>query len=399
MADELTVSRENLSGLLMNGIGLGVVAVNAVHEVVEWNRWLELQTRIPAADVLGKQIGDVFPDLERRGMLNKFDQVLAEGTARFLSPFFHKYFIPIALDDSEDTDTSFMVQHIKFLPIVREKSITGVLILVEDVTERVSFEAALKEAQRRSDEASAAKSEFLANMSHEIRTPMNGILGMTEFALDTDLTDSQAECLNMVKTSADSLLQIINDVLDFSKIEAGGLTLESTTFSLRDSFNKIITTMGWGAREKGLEINLDLDPDIPDLVIGNPVRLQQVVVNLVGNAVKFTEQGRISIVIGSGCLTDESVELSVAVRDTGIGITEENQERIFSAFSQASESTTRLYGGTGLGLSISSDLVELMGGRLSVSSEVGKGSVFSFTIGLGVSEQQCASQPSVMSRK
>jgi len=250
--------------------------------------------------------------------------------------------------------------------------------IAEDISEQRRVLDAIQAAKDAAEAASRAKSEFLANMSHELRTPMNGIMGMTELALATELTSEQREYLTMVKSSADSLLGVINDILDFSKIEAGKLEFESIEFSFRSSLEATLKLLAPRAHEKGLELNCRVEPEVPEVLIGDPSRFRQIIVNLVGNAIKFTERGEVTVQVEQQPEKAGGVVLHVSVADTGIGIPENKLDAIFGAFTQADGSTTRRYGGTGLGLSISRQLVAKFGGRLWVESVVGQGSIFHF---------------------
>ncbi len=271
------------------------------------------------------------------------------------------------------------------IPMPDHKWVT--IWVLENIAERKAAEAAMAEARRAAEDAAKAKSDFLANMSHEIRTPMNAIIGMSELALQTDLAPNQRNYVEKVHRSAVNLLGIINDVLDFSKVEAGKMVLERVRFRLDETLDQLASLVGIKTEDKGLELLFHLGPDIPPALIGDPLRLGQVLLNLANNAVKFTERGEVVVGIECAVREGETVEMHFWVRDSGIGMTAEQCARLFQPFSQADTSTTRRYGGTGLGLAICKALVELMDGRIWVESEPGRGSVFHFTARFGLPQE------------
>jgi len=286
------------------------------------------------------------------------------------------------------------VLHLAFNHVRQGEAVVGLSMFGKDITERKRNEALLMEAQKAAEAATRAKSAFLANMSHEIRTPMNAVIGMTHLALQTELTEQQRNYLVKTKAAADGLLGLINDILDFSKIEAGRLQMEARPFLLAEVCEQVLQLVGQKAAEKGLDFKLERAPDVPASLVGDPLRLGQVLTNLCSNAVKFTEGGGlITVAFRRLATVDERVTLEIEVRDPGIGMTEEQTRTLFQPFTQVDSSSTRRFAGTGLGLAISRHLVELMGGGIRVESERGLGSAFIFTATFGLGHLQPAPRP------
>ncbi|HEY1483071.1 MAG TPA: ATP-binding protein [Candidatus Acidoferrum sp.] len=326
--------------------------------------------------VLGKTVHDLFHHVGSDGVRVPASQCkLLQATTR--GEHYHD------TDDSmRRTNGMFFPAEIWAHPLMRRDQVMGAVVAFIDRTEFKQQQQALQRAKDAAEAANLSKSEFLANMSHEIRTPMNGILGMTSLALDTPLNPEQREYLKLVKTSGETLLHLLNDILDFSKVEAGKLDLDFTTFSLEDCLEGTLQLLAPAAQRKQVDLCWDFDPRIPPLLYGDPMRLRQVLANLTSNALKFTERGEVSVHVRllDSQLADLQLEFEIA--DTGIGISKDQQARIFEAFAQADMSTTRKYGGTGLGLSISEKLVTLMGGSIRVESDLGHGSHFFFSVRL-----------------
>jgi PAS domain S-box-containing protein len=353
------------------------VAMDAAGSITDWNHQAELTFGWRREEILGRTVADtIVPPQHREAHWRGLRHFLASGEGPVLGR-------RIELTALHRDGHEFQVEiTIASVPLGGSHLFTA---FVHDITERKQAEAELRAAKDQAQAATQAKSEFLANMSHEIRTPLNGIIGMTELALDTELTAEQHDYLSLVKSSADHLLSVINDVLDFSKIEAGRLELERLEFDLRDVLEDTVATLAARAHDQGLELLDDIAVDVPTTLVGDFHRLRQVVVNLIGNAIKFTERGEVVLRVERapapepGAVDTAAEWLHFSVRDTGIGISPEQQTRLFRAFSQADTSTTRKYGGTGLGLAISARIVGQMGGRIWLESEKDCGSTFHFT--------------------
>ena len=365
--DQKLEERTAFFNSLIENTPIAIVAVG-IDDIVQFcNPAFENIFRYRQADVIGKSLLGLVTNSEILSEVSTNREALWKGKV------IHTVTKRVRSDGSLVDVEAFSV------PLGPSENRTGAVMQYQDITERKRAEEALVRAKDAAEAASRAKSEFLANMSHEIRTPMNGIIGMTELALDTELTSGQREYLGLVLASADSLLKLINDILDFSKIEAGKIDIEKIEFPFQHSLDETLKSLALRAQQKNVELSWRVGPGIPDYLKGDVGRLRQILVNLVGNAVKFTERGEIEVSVETESESEAGVLLHFRVRDSGIGIPKAKQEMIFEAFTQVDSSTTRNYGGTGLGLAITSRLVQLMGGTIWVESEPGQGSVFHFT--------------------
>jgi PAS domain S-box-containing protein len=389
-AEEALTRERNLLHCLMDSVPDRIYFKDEQSRFIRVNRALAYQFQLgePAA-AIGKTDFNFFTEEHAAPAFRDEQQVMRTGQA----------IIGIEEKETWPDGRTGWVSTTKLPLRDKDGRIVGTFGISRDITARKLAEQELQNAKDAAEAANRAKSEFLANMSHEIRTPMNGILGMTELALGTNLTAEQREYLQMVKSSAEALLTILNDILDFSKIEARKLHLDPLPFNLRDAVGDTVRALAVRAQQKGVELVCDIRSDVPEFVVGDPGRLRQVLVNLIGNAIKFTERGEVVVGVQLARRASEGkedpslarransasvVDLLFFVRDTGIGIPADKLQRIFQPFEQVDRSTTRRYGGTGLGLAISTQLIELMGGSVQVTSEEGKGSTFSFTAQMGI---------------
>lgn len=370
MEAELSEQLDLVEGLI-EAIPLPVYIKNTEGRYMRFNRAFELFFGAERDKFIGKTLRDLLTAEDALIHIEKDAELLALGGSQTYEALVHGR-------NGSSHDTIYR----KAALTRRDGSIYGLLGTIIDITERKKAEADMQQAKEAAEAASQAKSDFLANMSHEIRTPMNGIIGMTDLALDTALTEEQREFLGIVKSSAESLLTIINDILDFSKIEAGKLLVEKISFDLHRVVAETLKTLSLRAHEKNIELVFEIMPDVPRHVLGDPSRLRQVLVNLIGNAIKFTTSGEIAVRAELTATNAKQPTVQFSVRDTGVGIAPEKQQSIFEAFTQEDTSTTRKFGGTGLGLSISRRLVELMNGRIWLESQLGKGSTFYFALKL-----------------
>jgi len=359
---------------ILTSLAEGVVVENADGNITYVNPSFEKMLGYGRGELLGKHWSIFIPE-------EQLDRVARKSSARKLRTL-EKY---ETLMMTKDGRRIAALIHARSL--FEKKRFSGVVSAITDISYLKKIQEELRASREQALAASKAKSEFLANMSHEIRTPMNGIIGMVELALQTRLTEEQNEFLTAARASAESLLTILNDILDFSKIEARMIELVPTEFNLQDSMNDIVASLALAAHRKGLELLCHVPPSLPVTVVGDLGRLRQIILNLVSNAIKFTEQGEVAVEVFEESRTKKEIVLHFAVRDTGIGIPENKLEAIFQPFVQADSSLNRKYGGTGLGLAITSQLVKLMGGNIWAESQPGQGSIFHFTIRLNLPEK------------
>jgi PAS domain S-box-containing protein len=373
--EELSASRALMSAITMSA-GDAIIMMDDHGTIAFWNPAAEALFGHTAAEAIGKNLDEFLtPDRNRADQSAALPIWRETGAGNAVGKTLDLFGIR---KGGEEIPVELSLSSVK----VDDRMMA--VGIVRDITARKRVEEEWRAAREAADAANRAKSEFLANMSHEIRTPMNGVMGMTDLLLDTELTPEQADYAREIKTSSMWLLTVINDILDFSKIEARMLELDPVEFDLREATGGALSTLALRASAKGLELAYRVPPDVPYHFIGDPGRLRQVIVNLVGNAIKFTDHGEVVLAVTSEAQGAGQVELHFTVTDTGIGIPSDVQQTIFSAFAQADASTTRKYGGTGLGLSVSTGLIRMMGGRIWVESEVGKGTTFHFTVRLGV---------------
>ena len=365
-------SQVTFQASLLNQVRNAVIATDLDGKIIYWNHFSEILYQWKADEVLGRSIADTIVPAQRRQIIREvMEEIVRCG-------YLESEFVVQRKDGS-----LFPALYVFSMLKDQKGRYMGFASVSIDLTERKRVEDDLLLAKERAESATRAKSQFLANMSHEIRTPMNAVIGLTSLLLNTPINPEQRDYIETIRSSGDSLLAVISDILDFSKIEGGMLELESKPFDLQRVLEDSMSMVASAARGKGLDLSYSLEPDVPRQVLGDQGRLKQILVNLLGNAVKFTEKGEISATVstsGPSRGRHGLEEIMFAVKDTGIGISKEHMGRLFLSFSQADPSTTRKYGGTGLGLVISKNLAERMGGRIWAESEPGKGSVFYFTI-------------------
>jgi len=378
-ASELASSEQRYRQIVQAALD-AFIGMDSTGRITDWNAQAEKIFGWSRSEAIGQALSEmIIPERHRDAHTRGLQHFLASGEGPALNK-------RLEMSACHRTGTEFPVE--LTISAIRKGDTHTFSAFVRDVTDQTRREEERESAKLAAEAASRAKSEFLANMSHEIRTPLNGVMGMTDLVLDTELTPDQRQCLETVKLSADSLLTVINDILDFSKIEAGRTDLEELDFNLRDSMDAIMRTLALRADEKGVELLCEVDAEIPQVVRADSNRLRQIILNLIGNAIKFTHDGEVALKVQKETESGDNRLFHFSVSDTGIGIPHDKLDAIFQPFAQADSSTTRRFGGTGLGLTISMRLVHMMGGKIWLQSEVGKGSTFHFTVRLGIPDSQ-----------
>ncbi len=375
---DLSRSKE-LFKVIFDNSAVAITVTDKDEKIIAWNPFAEQMFEMTREDLFNRPVKDLYPEREWRKMrkLNIRKKGLLSGITT-----------QVIKKDGVVLDVDASISIIKDT----QGNITGSIGILRDTTKQRRIQELLLKAKLEAEEANSSKSLFLAKMSHELRTPMNAIIGMLDLTLDTELNDEQRENLKVAKDAAGNLLRLINDILDISRAEAGKITIETIEISLAEIVRSVCRGLQVLAQNKNLYLSWNLSDQIPPLMMGDPVRIRQIIINLVNNSIKFTHKGGVSVNVSLQARHENECDILFAIKDTGIGIPKEKQARIFEVFSQADEQTARRYGGTGLGLAISKKLAEMMGGRVWVESEEGQGSSFNFVLRLGISTSTEASR-------